>query len=110
MTEADTEITDVKPQKFCFACGKSVQGHRRVKDSRGYQCMDCYKAEKKAARPIGKAAHLREDEDDKRRKRYQKRIGTARYDEHERRNLLIMAGIVAVLAVIILLASLGVIT
>jgi hypothetical protein len=31
--------------KLCFKCGKDVAGHQRVKDSRGYMCMDCHRAE-----------------------------------------------------------------
>lgn len=32
-------------EKLCISCGKNVAGHRRVKDSRGYMCLDCAKAE-----------------------------------------------------------------
>jgi DNA-directed RNA polymerase subunit RPC12/RpoP len=33
-------------EKVCITCGKDVRGHRRVKDSRGYQCYACAKAER----------------------------------------------------------------
>ncbi len=35
-----------KGVKFCIACGKDVAGRRRIKDSRGYTCYDCAKAER----------------------------------------------------------------
>lgn len=31
--------------KFCFKCGADVAGKKRYKDSRGYICADCNRAE-----------------------------------------------------------------
>jgi hypothetical protein len=31
--------------KFCFKCGADVAGKKRYKDSRGYMCADCNRAE-----------------------------------------------------------------
>ena len=33
--------------KICFTCGTDTTGHRRIKDSRGYQCYPCAKAERR---------------------------------------------------------------
>ncbi len=34
--------------KTCCHCGRDVSGHTRFKDSRGYWCKDCHKADKEA--------------------------------------------------------------
>ena len=34
------------PPKPCVVCGKDLRGHRRLKDERGYLCLDCSKQEK----------------------------------------------------------------
>ncbi len=34
--------------KVCCKCGKDVRGHRRFKDSIGYWCRDCHRADKKS--------------------------------------------------------------
>src|SRR5688572_32812467 len=33
--------------KICITCGKDTSGHRRIKDSRGYQCYPFAKAERR---------------------------------------------------------------
>jgi hypothetical protein len=53
-----TQVMDspVAPKKVCVRCGKDLAGHRRFKDSFGYWCKDCHradKAEKQAAEPQG---------------------------------------------------------
>lgn len=40
-------------EKVCHQCGKVVSGHRRLKDSRGYICLDCAKKEHKEKKPQG---------------------------------------------------------
>jgi len=35
-----------KVQKVCCICGKDVSHEKRAKDSRGYWCYDCHKAER----------------------------------------------------------------
>jgi hypothetical protein len=42
-----------KVEKLCVGCGKNVAGHRRVKDSRGYFCLDCARKESLAKKPQG---------------------------------------------------------
>ncbi|MBC7783093.1 MAG: hypothetical protein H7144_04570 [Burkholderiales bacterium] len=42
-------IAAEKVDKRCRVCGKNLSGHRRVKDSRGYMCLPCMKAEEEAA-------------------------------------------------------------
>ena len=34
--------------RVCHKCGKDLRGHRRFKDSIGYWCKDCHRADKKA--------------------------------------------------------------
>src|SRR5215510_2363012 len=34
--------TSGKKGKVCCQCGKSLEGHRRFKDSIGYWCKDCH--------------------------------------------------------------------
>jgi hypothetical protein len=50
-TATDAPATVV--EKLCALCGKNVAGHRRLKDSRGYICLDCAKAEKAAGKIQG---------------------------------------------------------
>lgn len=61
MREVDpSDDTDVVPspapaengsRKVCCVCGKDLAGHRRFKDSTGYYCKDCHKADKAANTP-----------------------------------------------------------
>src|SRR3954468_11681306 len=58
-----TQVMDspVAPKKVCVRCGKDLAGHRRFKDSFGYWCKDCHradKAEKVAAEPQGVPCEL----------------------------------------------------
>jgi hypothetical protein len=34
-------------QKVCWKCGKDLTGHRRFRDSYGYWCKDCHRADKR---------------------------------------------------------------
>lgn len=54
-TESPTGVETGKPvaEKLCVLCGKNVAGHRRVKDSRGYLCLDCARAERARSKPQG---------------------------------------------------------
>lgn len=40
-------------EKICVLCGKNVSGHRRVRDSRGYLCLDCHRTEVARQKPQG---------------------------------------------------------
>lgn len=42
---AATESPAPATEKLCVLCGKNVAGHRRLKDSRGYICLDCARKE-----------------------------------------------------------------
>lgn len=42
---AVTDVQESRPEKPCIFCGKNTAGHRRLKDSRGYICLDCAKTE-----------------------------------------------------------------
>jgi hypothetical protein len=39
--------------KVCCQCGKDLNGHRRLRDSRGYWCPKCHRADKAANAPKG---------------------------------------------------------
>lgn len=48
-TEADeADATPAEPTKLCHVCGKNLKGHRRLRDSRGYMCLACARAEQLA--------------------------------------------------------------
>ena len=40
-TVTTEEIAEPVVQKLCRVCGKDLAGHRRLKDSTGYICLDC---------------------------------------------------------------------
>ena len=121
------ETTSDTAPKLCIVCGKNVSGHRRVKDSRGYLCYTCAKAEvkeeKKGTVPCTECGrrmkeaglvaykgkmicrtcfeHHREI-DFKNRK-----VATKEIDEYEKRNLYILAGVFVVLGLIIIWQTLS---
>jgi len=45
----EQQLNDTHPvetlSKLCFKCGADVAGKKRYKDSRGYMCADCNRAE-----------------------------------------------------------------
>ncbi len=43
----------VVPTKVCCQCGKDLAGKKRLRDSRGYWCYECHKADKAANSPQG---------------------------------------------------------
>jgi hypothetical protein len=110
-------------EKICIVCGKNVAGHRRVKDSRGYLCYDCAKAEVKDERagtvPCAECGRrvkegglvnyggiricrkCHEDHKDTQKKAV-KKVTTHHFDVHEKKNLIILAAIFAVLAAIVI--------
>ncbi|WP_428940925.1 hypothetical protein [Fontivita pretiosa] len=111
------------PQKICVICGKNVAGHRRLKDSRGYLCLDCAKAEKRQERegkvPCAECGRYVKPggiveynglricrkchEDHKQlQKKAVKKVATKHYEEHEKRNLLILLAIFVALGLIVL--------
>jgi hypothetical protein len=46
------EVPAAKP-KVCCQCGVDLTGKERLRDSRGYWCMDCHRSDKKASEPKG---------------------------------------------------------
>jgi hypothetical protein len=121
-TPSDTAtIESPRGEKVCHNCGKNVAGHRRVKDSRGYLCYQCAKAERaaeregkvrckecrKMIRPEGLVAyngkmicrscfgHHQETA------RFKKKVSTKGYEAHEKRNLMILGGLFVLLGVIV---------
>jgi hypothetical protein len=110
-------------QKFCIVCGRDVAGHRRVKDSRGYLCYDCAKAEianeKAGTIPCAECGRrVKEggifdynsikicrkcfDDHKEAQKKAVRKISTEHYDAHERRGLFILLAVFVVLGLIVL--------
>ncbi len=120
---------EAEPEKVCRICGKDVTGTRRYKDSLGYWCLDCHRAdaEKRTAGmarcasctrmfPVGKLIELDgqrlcytcNKERIARQRQKLRQLATGRiYKLHEQRQLLILVGIATVLLLIILLQRLG---
>jgi hypothetical protein len=124
-------------EKVCWKCGKNLAGHRRFKDSYGYWCIDCHKADKgkkeeqenagmapcRACGRMVKEETLTSYEGELmcsrclRERREIKKMGAKKfrtvsdraYKKTEFQRLFILLGILVVLALIILLRSLGVI-
>jgi hypothetical protein len=115
-----------KKGKVCCQCGKSLEGHRRFKDSVGYWCKDCHRKDKAAntaaetrcpdcgrMRPIESMVTfdgrsicptcLKEAQAVARRKA-NKLAAEALHKAHERRNLYIMLGIFGVLVVFMVIS------
>lgn len=125
---SDTALIDSPPSteapvKLCIVCGKNVAGHRRIKDSRGYLCLACAKAERRAeiagtlpcqecgrrvkpqglvqyqARRICKRCFADHREAEKFRV---KKVSGAYFEAHEKRRLIVLLGIAAILLLFIL--------
>lgn len=126
MEYVGTDGTQVQ-EKICVVCGKNVAGHRRVKDSRGYLCLACAKSEleKENAGKIPCAEcgrRIKEKgliqymgiricrscyEDHKEsKKKIVRKVASRHYDEHERRNLIILTVAFVILGLIVLVTQL----
>jgi DNA-directed RNA polymerase subunit RPC12/RpoP len=130
---AKTHLLDAptRKQKICCMCGKDVSGKKRLRDSLGYWCMDCHRADQKKRKPVGipcpKCGRIVKPETivvednqkmcsrcyrellDERRpgaKRF-RAISFKAYDQQERIRLLILFGIFFALLLIILLKAMG---
>jgi hypothetical protein len=128
-----THLLDApKPKgKICCMCGKDVSGKKRLRDSLGYWCMDCHRADQKKHKPQGvgcpKCGRIVKPETiiveenqkmcsrcyrellDERRpgnKRF-RTISFKAYDQQERIRLLVLFGIFFALLLIILLKAIG---
>lgn len=116
------DLGDNRP-KVCIVCGKNVTGHRRVKDSRGYLCYACAKAEVAQERagkiPCAECGRRVKEggivvynglkicrrcfEDHKQAKRKAiKKVSTHHFDAHEKLRLIYLAIIFVVLGLIVL--------
>ena len=116
--------------KICFTCGKDTSGHRRIKDSRGYQCYACAKADRR--KEVGDTVKcpdcgrrvrgntLREYEGMKicgrciehRRdvkKKAVRKVATHTFERHEKKQLKWLLLVFAVLIVIVVLSWMNVI-
>jgi DNA-directed RNA polymerase subunit RPC12/RpoP len=128
-----THLLDApKPKgKICCMCGKDVSGKKRLRDSLGYWCMDCHRADQKRRKPQGipcpKCGRIVKPETivvednqkmcsrcyrellDERRpgsKRF-RMVSFKAYDQQERIRLLVLFGIFFALLLIILLKAMG---
>jgi hypothetical protein len=130
----DTSMMDnvVAKPKVCCKCGTDLQGKKRLKDSLGYWCYDCHKADEAAKKPVGvkcadcsrtlPEAALTEYaglklcqkclEDRKQITNKKKKYSLASHTEHnryEKKRLLVMLGFVGVLVLLIVLRKLNII-
>jgi DNA-directed RNA polymerase subunit RPC12/RpoP len=116
----DLPLPDVNEskKKVCITCGKDLAGHRRVKDSRGYQCLACAKEEMAAekegtvrcaecgrrVKPQGlvdydkiKICKRCFNDHKELKKKAVKKIATRHYEIHEKKTLMYLAIAAAVL-------------
>jgi hypothetical protein len=49
----DTVVEKAVVEKVCCQCGKNLNGHKRLRDTRGYWCPECHRADKAATTPKG---------------------------------------------------------
>jgi DNA-directed RNA polymerase subunit RPC12/RpoP len=128
--EGDTSVFGqqvVAKPKVCNVCGKDLTGKKRLRDSRGYWCVDCHKADQAANKPQGVrcsdcgrivaegaiteyagiriCGKCRSDREEvrKRERRFGK-VDDAAYQNEDKRGLYILLGIFGVLVVIVILA------
>jgi hypothetical protein len=126
-SSGDTVVEPSGPAtKVCCQCGKDLTGKKRLRDSRGYWCVDCHKADKLANAPKGEKcddcgrivapAALSEFEGRRicgicrndraeaaREKRRLSPVKTDAYQQLDRRRLYVMFAVFAVLLLIIIL-------
>jgi len=133
-TSGDTVIekAPAPPVKVCCQCGADLAGKKRLRDSRGYWCYACHKLDQEKNKPKGEkcddcgrivaVAALSDFEgrkicgicrnDRKEMAEAQRRrsgISSAHYDQLDKKRLLWMLAIVAVLVGIIILRHFGII-
>jgi hypothetical protein len=109
-------------QKPCIMCGKETAGHRRVKDSRGYLCYACAKAEvkeekagkipcaecKRRVKPAGLTDYKGKKickiclDYHRERERLEKKVSDEHYKEHDKRTVIILAVIFGFLTLVLL--------
>jgi hypothetical protein len=115
--------------KVCCKCGKDLTGKKRLRDSLGYWCVDCHKADQAAKAPIGvrcsdcgrivpEGAITRYDgisicgkcvEERKELAKQKRKFGKVDdkiYKEQDKKRIFVMLGVMGVLLLIILLRAL----
>ena len=126
-SEAIVPEAATQTEKRCVLCDKNVSGHRRLKDSRGYICLDCAKREQSEGKPKGVKCPkcfrvvkreslgkfdgrlmcqrcLREAREVTKpgSKRFRK-IDGKHFEEHSKTQLYVLGGVAVVLAIVILI-------
>jgi hypothetical protein len=129
-SSGDTVVeSSIPATKVCCQCGKDLTGKKRLRDSRGYWCVDCHKADKAANAPKGEKCDdcgrivaptalsefegrricgiCRNDQAEAaREKRRLSPVKTDAYQKLDRRRLIVMFGVFIVLLIIIILRQL----
>lgn len=125
---SDTSVMGGKVSvvKYCCQCGKDLTGKKRLRDSEGYWCYDCHKADQATRKIQGEAcadcgrivapaalseyAGLRicqfcrtQRKQMGKKSRRSEKVHTGAYQAQDRKRLLIWAGLVALLLFIIIL-------
>jgi hypothetical protein len=122
-----TATAPASGEKVCWKCGKDVSNSKRAKDSNGYWCYECHKQDRIVTKPQGarcadcgrqvKESALFDygglqictlcksarDEVTKREKKYRAGVDSATFKQADRRTLVVMLCIVAILGGIIVL-------
>jgi hypothetical protein len=123
----ETSVVDKPaPEKICCQCGTDLTGKKRLKDSRGYWCVACHKADAEVNKLKGERCAQcsrivaesaledrdgiricgrcrRENDDAAKQKRKFSPVHTSAHSEEEKRNLYILLGVGGFLVLIILL-------
>jgi DNA-directed RNA polymerase subunit RPC12/RpoP len=118
--------------KVCCKCGKDVTGRKRLRDSLGYWCYECHKADQDAKRPEGvkcpecgrrvaSSALMDYDgvficsrcykdhmEFSKQKEKFRPGVPSDTYHQHDRKRLFILVAIFLLLLLIIILSKLHV--
>ena len=125
-SKSDTATLDTprapSTEKICASCGNDVAGKKRYKDSRGYICYECAKAEREAERagtvPCGecgrrvkpegliayggvkicKKCHTHHKETTRKRV---KKVATRGYDIYEKQRVIVLAAVLGLVALIL---------
>lgn len=125
----DTSVIN-RPAKICCNCGADLAGRKRYRDSRGYWCSDCQKADDRKNQPQGvkcpgcdrivpeaaladyegipicaRCRHERSEA--KKEERRRSPVSSETFERYEHKKFFILAGVAAVLLLIILLKHVG---
>ena len=129
---ADTSVMGqqvVAKAKVCCKCGKDLSGKKRLRDSLGYWCVECHRADEAANAPKGvKCAEcgrvvaegaitnydgikicgrcLEDRKEQAKRDRKFGKVDDRSFKEHEKQRLYLFLGILGVLFLIIVLRAL----